>query len=227
VAEDVLEHLVVAAEAAAFEACLRPRAVELRCLQEGRIFGGSQQRVRVELASQRRPRAHFDDTSVERGAIEAPRDRDAMVAVDHVVVIAHLVDVDWRQLVALDHLAVDAQPALARPAVDRHEGGIEVAGLRRGRRRTDDAIQRNLAYASKSSAFKARGLEHRFDGLKPASAPGQDRTDGACEGAEAGSVEVLECPDPLHQPLTLALSPSGERGICCYRRACSLSASKK
>src|SRR6202171_4407005 len=225
VAEDVLEDLVVTAEAAAFQARLRPRAMELSRLEEGCILGRTQQRRRVELGSQRGTGAHLDDASVDGGASQAPSDRDAMVSVDHVVAVADFVDIDRRQLVAFDHLLVDACPAVAHTPVDRQESGVEVACLRRRRRRAHHLVQRYLLHAAKSPALEASRFEHRLDGLKPARAPGQDGADRPPEGAEAGSVEVLECPDVLQcPPLTLALSPRGEREIYCYSRASSLSA---
>src|SRR5205823_1018947 len=78
---------------------------------------------------QRGPRPDVDDTSVERRAIEVSGYRHAVVSVDQVVLVIDLVDVDRRQLVALDHLPIDPRPALAHPPVERKKSGVELARL--------------------------------------------------------------------------------------------------
>ena len=117
-ADDVLHDLVVAPEPAALEARLRPRAVQLRRLQEAGVLGGVEQRGRVAFRGERSPRLDVDHARVEDRPAEVARDGDAMVAVDHVVLVVDLVDVDRRQLVALDHRLVDPCPPVPLAPVE-------------------------------------------------------------------------------------------------------------
>ena len=82
------------------------------------------------------------------------------MAIDHVVVLAHLVDVDGRQLVALCHLPIDAGPAVAQPAADRKEGRVEVGGFRLGGSGADDTIDGDLLLSAVGATLLPRSLQH-------------------------------------------------------------------
>ena len=129
--EDVLEDLVVAAEPAALDACLGPHPVELCRLQEGGVLRGPEQSLGVDVGPQRSARLDLDHAGFDRVPVEMARYRHPVMAVDHVVVVAQLVDVDRRQLATLGHLPVDRRPAIAGAVGDGKEAGIEVAGLAR------------------------------------------------------------------------------------------------
>src|SRR5438094_5657557 len=77
------------------------------------------------------------------------------MAVDHVIAVADPVDVDGRQLRALDHLAVDARPAVAQSRGGGQKPRVEVLALRHRRRRPDDLVDRDLLDPAIRAAFGA------------------------------------------------------------------------
>src|SRR5258708_36321624 len=97
--EDVLEDLVVAAEAAALEPRLWAGAMQLGGLQECGVFGRAKQRRRVALAAKRRAGLDLHHTRVDRGAAEAAGDRHAGLPVDPVVLAAHPGSIRRRQVI--------------------------------------------------------------------------------------------------------------------------------
>src|SRR5437773_9941289 len=127
VAEDVFEDLVIAPEPAAFEPRLGARAVQLCAVEECRILRSPKQGRSIDTRAKRRSRPHLDHTRIDRIAAEISSDRYPMMPVDHVVRVVELVDVDRRELVALDHRRVDPRPAVPQPAVDRQEPRVEVS----------------------------------------------------------------------------------------------------
>src|SRR5712691_3928719 len=221
VAEDVIEDLVVATQAAALEPRLGPSAVQLRGLEEGGVLRGAQKGRGVGPRRQRRARPDVDDARVDRRPTKIPRHGNTVVAIDHVVAVVHLVNVDGRQLVAFDHRLVDACPALTHAQVDGQKTGVEVTGLRVRRDRADDLVERNLAHATRRAALDPGCLEHRLYGAQSRHPAGQNRAQAAPEGARTRGIEVLNRPYALHAHGGLARDPD------YYRSACSDSASKK
>ena len=127
-----------------------------------------------------------------------------MVAVDHVVVVVDLVNVDRRQLVAFDHRLVDAGPALPHPPVDRQEAGVEIGCLGVGRHRADDAVDRDLLDSAEGAALQTRRPEHRLDGAQTLGAAGEDRAERTPKRPRARSIEVLDGADALYAQSTAA-----------------------
>ena len=83
-----------------------------------------------------------------------------MVPIDHVVVVVELVDVDRRQLIALDHCRVDPGPAVPEPAIGGEEARIEVGGLGLRDRGPDHLVEWDLPHATESLALQPRGFQH-------------------------------------------------------------------
>src|SRR5712691_3403540 len=220
VAEDVVEDLVVATEPAALEPRLWPGAVQLRGLEERGVLRGAQKRCGVGPRRQRRARPDVDDERVDHRPAEVARHGNTVVAIDHVVVVVDLVDVDRRQLVAFDHRLVDARPALAHAPVDGQKTGVEVTGLGLRRDRADDLVERNLTHATGRAGLDAGRLEHRLHRAKSRHPAGQNRAQAAPEGARTRGIEVLNRPYALYAQSGLTRDPD-------YKSACSDSASKK
>jgi hypothetical protein len=107
--------------------------MQLRGLEELCVLRRSEQLFGIHVAAQRRAGLDIDDAGVDRVATEAARHRNAMVAVDNVIAVADLVDVDRRQLPAFDHRGVDPRPSIAQPSRCREETRKEITGLRRRR----------------------------------------------------------------------------------------------
>ena len=83
-----------------------------------------------------------------------------MVPVDHVVGVVELVNVDRRQLIALDHGGVYAGPPVPQPAIDGQECRVEIGGLGFGRRGADHPIERYLLHAAEGLALHACRFQH-------------------------------------------------------------------
>src|SRR5205823_2702178 len=153
----------------------------------------------AQCARHQRPHAR-----IERRAAQVAGHRDPVVAVDHVVVVVDLVNVDRRQLVAFDHRLVDAGPALPHPPVDRQEAGVEIGGLGVGRHRADDAVDRDLLDSAEGAALETRRPEYRLDGAQTLGAAGEDRAERTPKRPRARSIEVLDGADALYAQSTAA-----------------------
>ena len=225
-ADDVRHDLVVAPEAAALQARIGPRAMQLRRFEERGVFRRSQHGGGIGIRTERGSRPDVDHPRVDRGAAQVPRHRDSVVAVDDVVVVVHLVHVDRRELIALDHRLVDPGPAVARAPVDGEPPGIEVTGLAVRRDRAHDLVDRDLLHTAERAAFEAGRVQHRLDRAQPLRSPGEDRANAAPERARTRGIEVLEGANAFHaqyeRPLTTRLTAKGvparslrRRSACC------------
>src|SRR5258708_9104445 len=117
------------------------------------------------------------------------------MTVDHEVAVADLVHVDGRQLGPLDHLAVDARPAVAKAWGRGQERGVEILALRRRSGRPDDLVDRYLLDAAVRATLATRRVQHVIDRREPPPAPGQRCADSPPERLEARCIEVLTCPN--------------------------------
>ena len=84
--------------------------VQPGALQKVGVLGLEQEVVGLCILGQRDPGADLDHVGVHARQPRLAGDRHPVVAVDHEVGIAHLVDRDGRQVAALDDGVLDARP---------------------------------------------------------------------------------------------------------------------